>query len=442
MYFSNPYAKITSNDSGWRHLGAIWSALDDDPAENRQSRYRIIASPHPWDCMFHVLAAWRAGQIAVLAGGADQGIRAVGGADYCVAHDVDIPTNDTPFKLTMDEVVFPGPSDAPAAVVMSSGSTGEPKGILLTRKAITSSCDMLIDVFKMIPKESYGNLSPVHSMGGLRAFMLALRYGNDIQFLGDATESGLAYADKVLSSGVSVCLSGASFVRLLDASRRWLAQKPTRLRAIMSCGSLYDDQASIAVQRAYGINVVNAYGQTETTGIVMSENLGVYRHNRMAPPLVNIRQHFRPHGAGIDELGIETPYGFAGYLGRPPHCDKIIWTGDLVRRHEDGVEFVGRASHSVKSACGGHWLFPDRVEIWIRANTDISDVVVRPSENQAGLIGALHAKSVPADLLPRICAALGPQYATLKLHAGRVERTPAGKLLQLVFEPEARGVSA
>jgi acyl-coenzyme A synthetase/AMP-(fatty) acid ligase len=431
--------QITSCDGQQRYIRQILAALNADPFENRRSKYRVINSPHPWDCMFHVLASWRAGQIVVLAGGAEQGIEIIGNKDHVIARDVDMPSRDTDEWLEYNQLVFPNPPDAPAAVIMSSGTTGTRRGIVLTRAAIEVSCDILVDVFKMTRQESYGNLSPIHSMGGLRAFMFALRYGNDIRFFGDSPISGLAYAEQVLSSGVAVCLSGASFVRLLAASGRWLAQSHTPLRAIMSCGSLYDDKASAAVQKAYGINVVNSYGQTETTGLVMSENLGNYRPNRMPPSLTHAKQHFRSAGADdVEELGIETPFGFAGYLSHPPHCGKIIWTGDLVRRHADGIEFVGRADHSIKSATGESWLFPDHVETWIRTNTDIQDAAARPLENHAGLLCVIHAQSVPADLHDRICKELGSQYRILVLRAGQIKRTPAGKLLKM--QPHADSV--
>ncbi len=239
--------------------------------------------------------------------------------------------------MTCRELEFPVPVDAPAAVVMSSGTTGKPKGILLTRAGIESSADLLIDVVKIRPDETYGNLSPIHIMGGLRAFMLALRYGRSVIFFEGTDERDLAFSNRVLSSGVAVDISGACFVRLLDISQRWLATTETKLRAIMSYGSLYDDRASRAVRADYGIEVVNAYGQTETSGIVMYEPLGSYRLNRMAPALPKAKQHFRQIDGGVFELGIEYDHGFYGYVGHAPRSETIVWTGDLVERHDDGL---------------------------------------------------------------------------------------------------------
>ncbi|MEZ5923123.1 MAG: AMP-binding protein [Hyphomicrobiaceae bacterium] len=407
-------------------LPSILAALDNDPQENRGRPYRVVATHEPSLCLFHLLAGWRAGQIVVFAGSIETAADMLGTEDALIAEDVIIGDSSTAPAYT--DLVFPSQPDAPAAVVMSSGTTGKPKGILLTRAGIEASADLLIDVFKLEPGETYGNLSPVHTMGGLRAFMLALRYGNDIQFFEGVEARDLAFAKHVLSSGVAVVLSGASFVRLLDLSSRWLAGERTALRAIMSCGSLYDDRASRAVRDAYGIEVVNAYGQTETAGIVMCEPLGVYRPGLMAPPLPGVRQHFRPLDNEVFELGIEYPHSFFGYVGQAPRSDPIVWTGDLVARHETGIEFKGRDGHAIKTKTGESWLFPERVEAWIREHGGVSDAAVRPLPDHSGLWCVVSSPSIPATLKSDLCRALGPEYAELKIYAGIVSRTPSGKL--------------
>jgi acyl-coenzyme A synthetase/AMP-(fatty) acid ligase len=316
-------------------------------------------------------------------------------------------------------------------LVLSSGTTGAPKGVLLSRAALFHSKQLLIDVFKIRPGEVYGNLSGIHTIGGLRAICLALQDRVNVRFFDGEQSEGMAYAEKVLSSGVSVALCGSSFVRLLARSAKWLSHRPTKMRALMSCGSLYDDDASEEVRRKYGIEVVNAYGQTETSGIVMCEQLGVYNKNRMAPCLPGVRQAFRPATDGLWELGIHTPWPYCGYIGQGPADVDPIWTGDLVRRLDDGISYAGRLGHAMKTQDGSGWLLPERIEAWVRQALPGSEVVARPDKKHELMLVMIDAEFIPDELHKRMISELGAAYKASRLLRARVKRTPSGKISQM-----------
>ncbi|HMS26919.1 MAG TPA: AMP-binding protein [Burkholderiaceae bacterium] len=414
-------------------VSRVLQALPHDEAANHGYRYRVIDTSHPAICMFHMLAAWMQGQVAVMVGNAETAAEFLEPGSFVVVKNAPFEKGKASVKddVVYAQMQFPASSIAPAAMVLSSGTTGKPKGILLTRQGIEASCDILVDIFKMTPDETYGNLSPVHSMGGLRSFMLALRYGCSIHFFTNAKLQGVAYAQTVLDSGCVVILTGASFVRLVSTSMNWLSFKSSKLRAMMSCGSLYDEVASHAVQKQTGIEVVNAYGQTETSGLVMCEALGVYRPKRMPPPMKHVRQHFRLIEDDVYELGIEYPNSFHGYVGLAPHIDPIIWTGDYVQKHPDGITFQGRQGHAMKTTSADSWLFPELVENWLRDMAQVKDASVRPLPDHSGLWCVVHADQLPTDLKARLVAAIGKEYASIKMYAGYVSRTPAGKLIDM-----------
>lgn len=422
-------ATVRSATAGPVRCGDVLSRLSQDPARNRHSKIRAVVSNDPATVLFHVLAAWQAGQIIALVGDAASVHDHLRGEDYLIAEDPD--AGSLPARSESVTLAFPKPPDAAAALVLSSGTTGRPKGILLSRAALVHSKQLLLDVFRMQPGETYGNLSRLHTIGALRAFCLALEDGIDIRFFDDEPGSGIAFAEAVLSSGTAVALCGASFVRLLASSAPWLANRPTHLRALMSCGSLYDDAASAEVRKAYGIEVVNAYGQTETSGIVMCEPLGSYRPGRMAPCLPGVRQDFRPACEGLWELGILAPHPFKGYLGQAGHTQGPIWTGDLVRRESDGLAFAGRVGHAMKSRAGDGWLLPEVVEAWVRAQLSGVDAVARPDDRHETLNVMIGIDTLPTGFLDRIVADLGPAYAAVRFRRARIERTAAGKVARV-----------
>jgi acyl-coenzyme A synthetase/AMP-(fatty) acid ligase len=422
-------AKVCSATSAPTSCAELLSRLKSDPIRNRTARIRAVVSNDPATVLFHTLAAWQAGQIIALVGDETAVHDYLRGEDYVIADDPEGGPQHMPENGLC--LHFPEPPDAAAALVLSSGTTGRPKGILLSRAGVMHSRQLLLDIFGMTSGEAYGNLSRLHTIGGLRAMCLALLDGVDIRFFDDEPRTGVAFAEAVLSSGVAVALCGASFVRLLARSAPWLAGRPTRLRALMSCGSLYDDAASAAVLEAYGIEVVNAYGQTETSGIVMCEPVGSYRPGRMAPCLPGVEQSFRSAGDGLWELGISAPHPFKGYLGQDEHGAGPIWTGDLVRRESDGLAFAGRIGHAMKSRSGAGWLLPETVEGWVRAHLPGADAVARPDERHETLNVMVASETLPAGLLDRMVADLGPDYAAVRFQRARIERTAAGKVAQV-----------
>ena len=209
-------ARLMSSSAPTVACGAVLSRLGDDPAVNRSASIRAVASMDPAKVLFHTLAAWKAGQIVALVGDEAAIGDHLAGQDYVIADD---PSDGvTGAAIDALRLEFPTPPDAPAALVLSSGTTGRPKGILLSRAAVIQSKQLLVDVFGMRPGEVYGNLSRLHTIGGLRAICLALLDGVDIRFFEGDQRTGVAYAEAVLASSVSVALCGASFVRLLAKS--------------------------------------------------------------------------------------------------------------------------------------------------------------------------------------------------------------------------------
>jgi fatty acid CoA ligase FadD36 len=418
-------------------VSQILACLPRDPYKSSSRIYRIVQSSDPAQCTFHLLAGWMAGQVVVLGGTALAQLAPAlqHDADYVEPVDLSERPSEKQSASALDDLVFPQPADAPAVLIASSGTTGVPKGIVLSRASVLSSTTVLTDIFGMRGAEGhvFGNLSPFHGLGGLRGAMMALRHDVPAIFFPPQPDNGLALARDVLRSGCTTVLSGSSFVRLLASMSKWLTGSPTALRSIMSCGSLYDDRASAIVRERYGVEVVHSYGLSETAGIVMSERPGTYRSGLMPPPMAGVVQHFRARNDGdVAELGIAQRMNFLGYLGDTSRQQaEVVWTGDLVRKTPEGLRFLGREAHTIKTADATGWLFPDRVESWLRDVAGFADAAVRPLPDHSRLLAVIVAKALPETLEARLVAALGPQYKGTRLCLGVVERTTNGKLLKM-----------
>jgi acyl-coenzyme A synthetase/AMP-(fatty) acid ligase len=418
-------------------VSQILARLPQDPYKRSSRRYRIVESSDPAQCTFHLLAGWLAGQVVVLAGAALAHLEPAlhQDADYALPVYLTDSPQGLEKSVTFDDLVFPRPADAPAVLIASSGTTGVPKGIVHSRANVLSTTTVLTDIFAMRRAEGhvFGNLSPFHGLGGLRGAMMALRHDVPTIFFPPRPDNGLALARDVLQSECTTVLSGSSFVRLLASMAKWLAGSPTALRSIMSCGSLYDDRASAIVRERYGIELVHSYGQSETAGIVMSERPGTYRPGLMPPPMAGVVQHFRARDDGdVAELGIAHPMNFLGYLGDTTRRQaEVVWTGDLVRKTPEGLKFLGREAHAIKTADATGWLFPDRVESWLRDVAGFADAAVRPLPDHSRLLAVIVAKALPDTLEAQLVADLGSLYKGTRLCIGTVERTANGKLLKM-----------
>jgi acyl-coenzyme A synthetase/AMP-(fatty) acid ligase len=411
------------------------ACLPHDPYRGSPCKYRIVQGNDPAQCTFHLIAGWMAGHaLAHLLPALQHDAVLVGPVDLDSG-----PRQEPREDVSFGDLVFPLPADAPAILVASSGTTGVPKGIVLSRANVLSTTTVLTEIFEMRGAEGhvFGNLSPFHGLGGLRGAMMALQHRVPALFFPPHPDNGLAFARDVLRSGCTTVLSGSSFVRLMASMSKWLAGSPTALRSIMSCGSLYDDRASAIVLERFGIDVVHSYGLSETSGIVMSERPGTYRQGLMPPPMDGVVQHFRERDeVGVVELGISHPMSFLGYLGEPTsRRAEIVWTGDLVRKTREGLTFLGRDAHAIKTADATGWLFPDRVENWLRDEAGFADAAVRPLPDHSRLLAVIQADVLPENLGTDLVAALGPEYKGTRLCVGTVERTANGKLVKMDPQP-------
>jgi acyl-coenzyme A synthetase/AMP-(fatty) acid ligase len=95
------------------------------------------------------------------------------------------------------------------------------------------------------------------------------------------------------------------------------------------------------------------------------------------------------------------------------------------------LKFLGREAHAIKTADATGWLFPDRVESWLRDVAGFADAAVRPLPDHSRLLAVIVAKALPDTLEAQLVADLGSLYKGTRLCIGTVERTANGKLLKM-----------
>lgn len=298
-----------------------------------------------------------------VAGDTDPGIPGVSWIDSAVAYAGagSVGTGSTPALPFVAPVVHP---DALAYVIHTSGTTGIPKPVALTRRAVAALADDVVDRYRVTVDSVVAQGYSTAFDAAVLELVLALTTGARLAIVPDGLFGGFEMAQWLAETGVTHFLSTPAA----------LATVPTV--DTVRVAAVGGDVCPPGLVGKWGVDrpLLNAYGPTEAA--VVSTLTGPLRPGTevtIGVPLPTVSWDVLSTDlrtvptAGVGELYVGGPHLARGYLGSPaetaarfvaaPGGVRRYRTGDLVRLRPDGeLDFRGRIDSQIQ-------LFGRRVEL-------------------------------------------------------------------------------
>jgi malonyl-CoA/methylmalonyl-CoA synthetase len=285
------------------------------------------------------------------------------------------------------------PDDAAAAIVMyTSGTTGPPKGVVLSRRAIARNLDALADAWAWTAADVLVHALPLFHVHGLVLGILGpSRLGGRVRHVGAFDPARVAAA--LAADGTMLFGVPTMYHRLAVAAENdpGVASALRGARLLVSGSAPLPAADHDRIQRACGQRIVERYGMSETLMITAVRHDGERRAGYVGPPLADVELRL------LDEDGAEVPADDAtignvlvrgpslldGYLNQPQATAEAFrdgWfdTGDLGTLSPDGyLRLVGRRSTDMIKS-GGYRIGAGEIE---------SALVEHPGVAEAAVLG-------------------------------------------------------
>jgi len=307
--------------------------------------------------------------------------------------------------------------DEPAWLLYTSGTTGRPKGVLLSQRAMLwSTVACYVPVFGIEAGDTVVWPLPLH-----HAYALSLAFTTTIA-LGAHTRLADGCTPELLAEYPGCVLAGvpATYLRL----RREADGPVVAPRLCLTGGAPCTPATRAAVQELFGLPLVDGYGSTET-GKMAVERPG--EPGLFPVPGMEVR-------IDAGELLVRGPGLMLGYHGRtePPLRDGWYRTGDAGRLEGGRLVLDGRVDDVI--VCGGQNVHPTEIEAVLEESPSVREVVVtgRP-DDVVGEVPVAYVVAGPdgfdAEELRRLCLSRLSLYKVpvAYVEVGSIPRTASGK---------------
>ncbi|MFO0774248.1 MAG: acyl-[ACP]--phospholipid O-acyltransferase [Nitrospiraceae bacterium] len=304
---------------------------------------------------------------------------------------------------TMDDIV---------TIIFSSGSTGAPKGVMLSHFNIDSNIEGALQLFHVDAGDRLLGILPFfHSFGYMLPFWLAIIHGLPVVYLPSPLDT-TAVGEAMLKYRLTICIATPTFVQLY--LRRCTPEQFGSLRVMLTGAEKLTERLAQTFQDRFGVRPLEGYGATECAPVISVgcpdfRAAGFFqpasRRGSVGQPLPGIAvrivdpETFAPLPTGTaGMLLVKGSNVMTGYVGRPDLTAAAMrdgWyiTGDIAYIDEDGFLFItDRLSRFSK--IGGEMVPHGRIETALHeaagADGQVLAVTGVPNDRKGEQLAVLH----------------------------------------------------
>ncbi len=323
------------------------------------------------------------------------------------------------------------PADTVAALLYTSGTTADPKGVQLTHANMLGEVNAVFGLLQIGPTDAVLGILPMfHVLAQMANLMLPLVKGARVVYLETLNTTELLRAlqerqitafavvpqffylihERIFKEIAKRGRIAESVLRSLMKMNRFLrrfhlnagrlmfgkihATFGARMRYLITGGSRFDPVVAHDFHD-FGIDLLNAYGLTETSAAAFLNTPGHVVIGSVGPPLPTIEskildpQPSEETGQPVGEIIIRGPIVMKGYWNRPDATAEAIkdgWlhTGDLGYFDSGGNLFItGRRKELIVLANGKN-IYPEEIETHYLKSPYIKEICVMGLEAKAG----------------------------------------------------------
>jgi fatty-acyl-CoA synthase len=298
-----------------------------------------------------------------------------------------------------------------ALILYTSGTTGRPKGAVLTHRNITANTVNQLVHLDVLRRDVVLCTAPLFHVTGLGQVSLpTLVKGGTVVVAPRFDPEWLLRT--VAEQRIAAFSAVPTMLQLLCDSPQWADADLSSLRYVVYGGSPVHER----VARAWldrGVEVLQGYGMTEAApGVLMA----VPGQAAQRPLSAGVPHFFTdiallgPDGRpapvpGTGELLVRGPHVFRGYWGRPVETDEVLdgdgWfrSGDVLRIDDAGFGYVvDRVKDVIIS--GGENIYPAEVEAVLRQLPEVADcAVVGTADERWGEVGLAYLLPAPGAVI-------------------------------------------
>jgi len=379
---------------------------------------------------------------------------------HLVVVDADIPGTIPFLAFEMEERTNPtweAPQNSDIAVIhYTSGTTGKPKGAMLSHKNLLAAIDSNTDVIKISHRDTIIVFLPLfHVFTFVVCILATLSHGTRIVLLG-SVKPFKRVVTAILKYRINILVGIPQvFNALVNAEIPWFFRFINPIRVCVSGGAPLSVEVLTQFQQKFHIPLLEGYGLSETTGGICVNPLeSIQKPLSIGLPIKGVEVKIIDED-GVDlgpnevgELFVKSDSVMVGYYKQPAETKRVLrdgWlqTGDMAKIDKDGYVYIVDRKKDMLIVRGMN-VYPREVEEVICSHPKVAEcaVIGLPDKHRGevpkAIITLKENMIVTEKEIRKFCHEKIAMYKNPKYFEFRASlpKTPTGKIMKNLLKQE------